>query len=80
MGLAELERIKPSFHFESIDILGQVHVQERFVVEKFNEVVSLSWLARIQIKVLGKLIENLRITLEKVQVKEVLGTLKLIFL
>ena len=42
--------------------------------------MSLSGFARIQIKVLGKLVENLRISPEKVQVKEVLGPLKLIFL
>jgi acid phosphatase family membrane protein YuiD len=50
------------------------------MIKKFYEVVGLSRLAGIQIKVLGKLVENLRISPEKVQVKEILGTFKLVFL
>ena len=50
------------------------------MLQQFDEIVRPCRLARIQIKFLGKLVEDLRIPSEKMQVKEILGTLKFVLL
>ena len=50
------------------------------MVKEFYKIVSLSWFARFQIKFLGKLVENLRISPKVTQVKEILGALEFVFL